>query len=116
MLTGTGMLDLGRFYGPAVYGPPETDQVSNQYAAMPSLHVGWALVVAIALIAATTGRHRALWLLHPAVTLLVVVATGNHYWLDALAAAALLAAAYALLRHQRPAEVPVLPQPRVALG
>jgi hypothetical protein len=45
-----------------------------------------------------------------------VVATGNHYWLDALAAAALLAAAYALLRHQRPAEVPVLPQPRVALG
>jgi hypothetical protein len=116
MLTGTGMLDLGRLYGPAVYGPPETDQISNQYAAMPSLHVGWALVVAIALIAATTSRHRGLWLLHPAITLLVVVATGNHYWLDALAAAALLAVAYAVLRHQRPAQVPVAPQPRVALG
>ena len=102
MLTGTGMLDLGRLYGPAVYGAPETDQLSNQYAAMPSLHVGWALVVAIALISATAGRWRALWLLHPAVTLLVVVATGNHYWLDALAAGALLAAAYALLRSRHP--------------
>jgi hypothetical protein len=116
MLTDTGMLDLGRLYGPAVYGPPETDQISNQYAAMPSLHVGWALLVAIALIAATRSRYRALWLVHPAITLLVVVATGNHYWLDALAAAALLAGAYALLRHQRPAAVPVgVPRPRAAV-
>ncbi|MFC4063317.1 phosphatase PAP2 family protein [Actinoplanes subglobosus] len=117
MLTDTGMLDLGRLYGPAVYGPPETDQISNQYAAMPSLHVGWALVVAIALIAATTGRYRALWLLHPAITLLVVVATGNHYWLDAFAAAALLAGTYALLRQQRPVPaVPAaIPRPRSAV-
>ncbi|GAA4960212.1 phosphatase PAP2 family protein [Actinoplanes utahensis] len=112
MLTATGMLDLGRLYGPAVYGPPETDQISNQYAAMPSLHVGWALVVAIALIAATTNRHRTLWLLHPAITLLVVVATGNHYWLDAFAAAALLAGAYAVLRTQRPPAGAALPAPR----
>ncbi|GID50800.1 inositol phosphorylceramide synthase [Actinoplanes capillaceus] len=110
MLTETGMLDLGRLYGPAVYGPPETDQISNQYAAMPSLHVGWALVVAIALIAATTTRYRGLWLLHPAITLLVVVVTGNHYWLDALAAAALLAVAYTMLRGHRPA--PAVPRPR----
>lgn len=110
MLTETGMLDLGRLYGPAVYGPPETDQISNQYAAMPSLHVGWALVVAIALIAATTSRYRGLWLLHPAITLLVVVVTGNHYWLDALAAAALLVVAYTMLRGQRP--VPAVPRPR----
>jgi hypothetical protein len=116
MLTDTGMLDLGRLYGPAVYGPPETDQISNQYAAMPSLHVGWALVVAIALIAATTSRYRALWLLHPAITLLVVVATGNHYWLDALAAAALLAGAYAVLRHQRPLPFPSRPLPLAAVG
>ncbi|WP_229073237.1 phosphatase PAP2 family protein [Actinoplanes sp. DH11] len=108
MLTGTGMLDLGRLYGPSVYGNPETDHLSNQYAAMPSLHFGWALVVAIALMAAIGGRHRALWLLHPAVTLLVIVATGNHYWLDAIAAALLTAAAYALLRHRRPAHAPAM--------
>ncbi|MBB2943678.1 hypothetical protein FB565_003407 [Actinoplanes lutulentus] len=102
MLTDTGMLDLGHLFGPAVYGNPETDHFSNQYAAMPSLHFGWALVVAIALISAIGGRHRALWLLHPAITLLVIVATGNHYWLDAIAAAALTAAAYALLRNHHP--------------
>jgi hypothetical protein len=118
MLTATGMLDLGRLYGPAVYGAPETDQLSNQYAAMPSLHVGWALVVAIALLtAAPAVRRRALWLLHPAVTLLVVVATGNHYWLDAIAAAVLVAAAYAVLRPQQPvpaaAGVPI-PRQRTA--
>ncbi|GIF14568.1 phosphatase PAP2 family protein [Actinoplanes teichomyceticus] len=109
MLTGTGMLDLGRLYGPAVYGAPETDQLSNQYAAMPSLHVGWAVVVAIALISATSMRWRALWLLHPVITLLVVVATGNHYWLDAIAAGALLAVAYAVVRSQFPGgpDVPV---------
>jgi hypothetical protein len=116
MLTATGMLDLGRLYGPAVYGAPETDQLSNQYAAMPSLHVGWALVVAIALLTAMpTAPWRALWLLHPAITLLVVVVTGNHYWLDALAAGALLAAAYALLRPNRPPDaVPPLPRQRTA--
>ena len=111
MLGGTGMLDLGRLYGPAVYGAPETDQLSNQYAAMPSLHVGWALVVAIALVAATTGLRRGLWLLHPGITLLVVVATGNHYWLDALGAGVLLVAAYAILRPQRPVPEPPVTHP-----
>ncbi|MEU4694798.1 phosphatase PAP2 family protein [Actinoplanes sp. NPDC023714] len=109
MLTETGMLDLGHLYGPAVYGNPQTDHLSNQYAAMPSLHFGWALVVAVALMAAIGGRHRALWLLHPAATLLVIVATGNHYWLDAIAAALLTAAAYVLLRQHRPAEIEAPP-------
>ncbi|GIF07846.1 phosphatase PAP2 family protein [Actinoplanes siamensis] len=118
MLTGTGMLDLGRLYGPAVYGPPQSDQLSNQYAAMPSLHVGWAVVIAVALIAATSSRWRALWLLHPVITLYVVVATGNHYWLDAIAALGLLAVAYVLVRPQYPSAatpeaVPVtVPRPR----
>ncbi|PRY33557.1 phosphatase PAP2 family protein [Pseudosporangium ferrugineum] len=93
MLAGTGLVDTGRRYGPAVYGPPDADDLANQYAAMPSLHVGWALLVALTLIALTRGRRRALWLLHPALTLLVVVGTANHYWLDALVAVALVAAA-----------------------
>ncbi|AEV83922.1 hypothetical protein ACWT_2519 [Actinoplanes sp. SE50] len=121
MLTATGMLDLGRIYGPAVYGAPEHDQLSNQYAAMPSLHVGWAVVVAVALIAATGSRWRGLWLLHPMITLLVVVGTGNHYWLDAVAALALLAAAYLLVRPQfsatlKPPALPAMvPLPRLPL-
>ncbi|GAB3960391.1 hypothetical protein GCM10027614_82130 [Micromonospora vulcania] len=91
------MVDTGRAYGPAVYGPPDTDALSNQYAAMPSLHVGWAIAVAVALVAVTRGRPRWLWLAHPLATLLVVVSTGNHYWLDGIVAAIMLAAVCLLL-------------------
>jgi hypothetical protein len=92
MLGAVGMVDTGRLFGPDVYGSPSTDTLTNQYAAMPSLHVGWALAVAVALIGATRGRWRWLWLAHPALTLMVVVVTGNHYWLDAVVGVALLGA------------------------
>ncbi|MFI5891933.1 phosphatase PAP2 family protein [Actinoplanes sp. NPDC051513] len=97
MLTSAGMVDTGHLYGPSVYGSPSTDTLSNQYAAMPSLHVGWALAVAIALIAATRSRWRWLWLAHPLATLTVVVVTGNHYWLDAIAAVMLVAIVLAVV-------------------
>ena len=91
MLTGTGIMDTGHLVGPAVYGDPATDTLTNQYAAMPSLHVGWALAVAVTLIAVTRGPWRWAWLLHPTLTLLVVLVTGNHYWLDGIIAAGLFA-------------------------
>ncbi len=90
MLGGHGFVDTGAVVGPAVYGPPETDDVSNQYAAMPSLHVGWAVFVALGLIVMTRSRLRWLALLHPLVTGLVVVVTANHYWIDGLVAVLLL--------------------------
>ncbi|MFF9688848.1 phosphatase PAP2 family protein [Streptomyces sp. NPDC014623] len=106
MLHAAGLVDTGQVYGPAVYeGTPATDSMANQFAAMPSLHVGWALVVAAGLIVATRSRWRLLWLLHPLLTLLVVVGTANHYWLDAIVALALLAVACAALR---PPRTPVL--------
>ncbi|CAM5714042.1 phosphatase PAP2 family protein [Streptomyces griseomycini] len=101
MLAATGLVDTARVYGPSVYGPPQTDQLSNQFAAMPSLHFGWALMVAIGLIVATRSRWRRLWSLHPLLTLLVIVGTANHFWLDALVAAALLGLALAVLRRPR---------------
>ncbi|GAA1836153.1 phosphatase PAP2 family protein [Luedemannella flava] len=113
MLGSVGMVDTGRLYGPSVYGSPTTDTLANQYAAMPSLHVGWALAVAIALIAATRGRWRWLWLAHPAVTLLVVVVTGNHYWLDAAVAVLLLGLVIAALPRAAPARAVAIPRPRV---
>ncbi|QXJ26225.1 inositol phosphorylceramide synthase [Actinomadura graeca] len=100
MLAGTGMIDTAAVFGPAVYGSPEADTMANQYAAMPSLHIGWAAVIALGLIAGARTRWRWLWLLHPATTA-VVVATANHYWLDgavALALLVLLAATVPLLR------------------
>lgn len=91
MLADTGLFDAAARFGPSVYGTPTTDDLTNQYAAMPSLHVGWALLVATGLVLATRTRWRWLWLLHPAVTLAVVVATANHYWLDGIVAAAIVA-------------------------
>lgn len=64
----------------------------NEYAAMPSLHVGWALWSGWLLF-----RHarRRVWrgcgLAYPVLTTLVVVATGNHYLADALVGALLIA-------------------------
>ncbi|MFE4632618.1 phosphatase PAP2 family protein [Streptomyces sp. NPDC056773] len=102
MLGAAHLIDTGQVYGPTVYGAaPAADTMANQFAAMPSLHFGWALMLALGMIAATSSRWRALWLLHPLVTLLVVVGTANHYWLDALVATLLLAAA--LLLVPRPA-------------
>jgi hypothetical protein len=98
LLKAAGLVDTGQAYGPTVYGAhPATDAVANQFAAMPSLHFGWALMVAIGLIAATRSRWRWLWLLHPLITLVVIVGTANHYWLDAIVAAALLGIALAVI-------------------
>ncbi|MEV4033157.1 phosphatase PAP2 family protein [Streptomyces umbrinus] len=118
MLAATGLVDTGQVYGPTVYGAsPETDSLSNQFAAMPSLHFGWALMVAIGLIAATRSRWRWLWLLHPLVTLLVIVGTANHYWLDAIVAASLLGIALAVIRVPRRTAAPTAPaRERVGAG
>ena len=59
--------------------------VSNQFAAMPSMHIGWSLWCGITI--ATLARPlwaKVLGLLYPAVTLLVIISTANHFWLDAV--------------------------------
>jgi hypothetical protein len=84
-----GYVDTLREYGPNIYPEDPSRSLANQFAAMPSLHFGWALMVAIGIITVMKGRLRWWWLAHPAVTLLAIVATGNHYLLDAAIAAAL---------------------------
>ncbi|WP_406381044.1 phosphatase PAP2 family protein [Streptomyces sp. NBC_01618] len=70
--------------------------LSNQYAAMPSMHIGWSLWCGLTLYAlAAVPWIRVLGLLYPAVTLLVIVATANHFWLDALGGMLCLAVGYA---------------------
>ena len=56
----------------------------NPYAAIPSMHVAFALMIAIPAIKLM--RHRltkVLWALYPFVVTFVVISTGNHFWLDA---------------------------------
>ena len=88
-LTDLGYIDLASRFGLSVYGPVGTG-VSDQFAAMPSIHVGWAAVVSFGVVAAGTSRWRWLAMLHVVLTMLAVSATGNHWWLDGIVAIALL--------------------------
>ena len=84
LLPDLGFVDVAARYGPSVYGPPASNAIADQYAALPSLHVGWAILVAAAFVLAMRSRWRWLWFAHPLFTVYVVVATGNHYWIDGL--------------------------------
>jgi hypothetical protein len=76
-------------FGPDIYTDDTSRSIANQFAAMPSLHFGWALMVAIGLRRLTRRRSR-VWIAHPILTLLAIVATGNHYWIDAVVAGVLV--------------------------
>jgi hypothetical protein len=74
--------DVG-WWGDAASAPRGMEGLSNQYAAMPSLHVGWAVWVALCVAHHASRRlvRRVVWT-YPAVMSLVVMATANHYLLD----------------------------------
>jgi PAP2 superfamily len=95
LLTGDNVVDTAAVFGHAVYGPVGTG-LSNQYAAMPSLHVGWAVVVAVGAVVVLRSRWRWLAVIHPVLTLLVVVVTGNHFWMDGIIATVIVAVALAI--------------------
>jgi hypothetical protein len=84
-----GFVDTALRYGQSVYGTGGI-KIAPQLAAMPSVHVGWAVFIAVAVIMVSPSRWRWLVLAHPALTALAVVATANHWWLDGIVAAALL--------------------------
>ncbi|CAO5237036.1 phosphatase PAP2 family protein [Frankia sp. AgKG'84/4] len=90
------LVDTGARYGPSPYGEG-SGGIANEYAAMPSLHVGWSLIEAWAII--TILRHRVRWLavLHPVLTITVVVITANHYWLDGVVGSSLVVVSIVLL-------------------
>ncbi|MEJ7585224.1 MAG: phosphatase PAP2 family protein [Acidimicrobiales bacterium] len=100
LLPHLGFVDVAARYDQSVYGTLGTG-VSDQFAAMPSIHVGWSVLIGIAVLRASTSRWRGLVLLHPLATNLVVVATANHWWLDGVVAVALLGLAVALDRAAR---------------
>jgi hypothetical protein len=101
MLPDAGFVDTLQRYGPRIYSTDTSESIANQFAAMPSLHFGWAFIVAGAFVSIRRTR-RSLWMmLHPAITLLAIVATANHYWLDAAVALVLVVAAAAVLSARR---------------
>jgi len=101
MLSSLGFVDLAARYGESVYGAAGANVGADQLSAMPSVHVCWSVLVAWAVITASTSRWRWLILAHPIVTVFVVVGTGNHYWADGIVSIAIVSvvlAVQALLR------------------
>mmetsp|Transcript_5889 Transcript_5889/g.8332 ORF Transcript_5889/g.8332 Transcript_5889/m.8332 type:complete len:429 (+) Transcript_5889:122-1408(+) len=62
-------------------------EVGNPYAAMPSMHTGWALWSALVTIETACEKRKRMWtllgFLHVALTVFFIIVTGNHFWLDA---------------------------------
>ena len=80
------------------YHSPVAKAVANNYAAMPSLHFGWALWCGIAIYTLMRGRaSRVAAVAYPTLTLTAIVVTANHYFLDAVGGAIILFAAIGLL-------------------
>jgi len=95
-----GFVDtLVRYGGSWSFDSGAMKDVSNQYAAMPSLHIAWSLWCSLVLV----GRLRRRWAkvlaaLYPVLTLLAVVITANHYFLDAAGGALTLGLGYLIAR------------------
>jgi hypothetical protein len=91
-----GFVDtLARFGGSWTFNSGAMKDVSNQYAAMPSLHMAWSLWCAVALVPhLRRPGAKLLAAAYPMVTLLAIVVTANHYFLDAVGGAVILGLGY----------------------
>uniref|UniRef100_A0AAU3H1F7 Phosphatase PAP2 family protein n=1 Tax=Streptomyces sp. NBC_01401 TaxID=2903854 RepID=A0AAU3H1F7_9ACTN len=98
LMTGGGFIDTvvqHQTWGSMASG--NFKHMSNQYAAMPSMHIGWSLWCGLTICAlATAPWARILGALYPVATLIVIVSTANHFWLDAVGGMACLAFGIAL--------------------
>jgi PAP2 superfamily len=90
LVPSTGMVDTAMIYHQSVYSSSH-GLAADDLSAMPSVHVAWASFVAVCAWNVTKSRWRYLTWLHLAVTVWVVVITGNHYWADGIVSVGLLA-------------------------
>lgn len=98
LMPGLGIIDT--VHGVQDFSKPDygtLTALTNQYAAMPSLHFGWSLWCGVVIaIIAPKWWMKALGLLHPFFTASAIVATGNHWVLDAVGGAAVVAGGFGL--------------------
>ncbi|MCM1973371.1 bifunctional glycosyltransferase 87/phosphatase PAP2 family protein [Streptomyces sp. G1] len=98
LMPGLGIIDT--VHGVQDFTKPDygtLTALTNQYAAMPSLHFGWSLWCGLIIaIVAPRVWMKLLGLLHPAFTLTAIVVTGNHWLLDAVGGAAVVGAGFGL--------------------
>jgi hypothetical protein len=84
----SGYTDTAAHYGQSVYG---LGFGADELSAMPSVHVAWAVLIGWVVLRLGHGPWRWLGCVHAVLTILVVVATANHFWADGIVAVAVLA-------------------------
>jgi hypothetical protein len=92
LLPDLGFVDTALANGRSVYGAFDAD-LANQISAMPSIHVGWAVIVGWYVARVSPSRWRFVGPLHTVLTVLAVTLTANHWWLDGIVAAGIVALA-----------------------
>jgi hypothetical protein len=88
LLPNAGYVDTAKEFGESVYS---LGFGADELSAMPSVHVAWAVLIAIACVRLGHGPWRWLGVVHAGLTVFVVVATANHFWADGIVAVAVLA-------------------------
>jgi hypothetical protein len=96
LVPGSGVLDtVSYFHTIGSYDSGATQHAADEFASMPSLHFAWALWCATTMCRLAQRRWiRWAWFIYPTMTFVDILATGNHYVLDAAAGAADLGLAY----------------------
>ena len=85
-------------------------KVSNQFAAMPSLHFAWSLWCALALYPVLKSRTTKLLIcLYPAATTFSVIVTANHYWIDILGGVVCLGLGFYITKILMSSKMQVIP-------
>jgi hypothetical protein len=112
LLTQTGVVDTAALLGQSVYR--DSPGVADHLSAMPSIHVGWAVLFAVAAWRTGSRAGRLLTLTHAALTSYVVVVTGNHFWLDGIVSVPLVAAATLVAWLASARRRPIVDGPHVA--
>jgi len=98
--TGYGFVDtLAQTGGLWSFDSGTLESISNQYAAMPSLHIAWATWCTIAIYPVLQRRSsRVLAIGYPFMTLFAITVTANHYWIDAVGGLIALSVGLALAK------------------
>jgi hypothetical protein len=110
-----GFVDTIAYYADVRHDSAFVALFINPYAAVPSMHVAFSLMLAVPAMWLVRRRWaKLLWAMYPALVTAVVISTGNHWWFDA-AIGALVALAAALIAHHalsrlRPADWAWTPQ------
>jgi hypothetical protein len=91
-LIGHGFVDpVTALHSFGLYSARGSGELTNQFAAMPSMHAGWALWAGFVLVLLSRRRWiKVAGASYPAITILVILATANHYVLDVVAGFAIV--------------------------